>query len=84
MKKILKDWYKSLFPFRWIIPVMFIFLMSMVIWMGFTVPIPEGTEREYFTNPYVWYGGNIIGWTILDIFFGLGRVGPTFKYKDKL
>lgn len=82
MKKILKDWWKSLWPFRWIIPMLFIVLMGSLIWMGSQLP-SNPTGINLFENPYIWYGGNLVFWPLLDIFFGLGREGPLFKIIKK-
>lgn len=76
----MKNWFKSLFPFRWIIPMLFIILTSILITYGFLSP--KGNDTDYFQNPFLWYGGNFIGWFIVDYLFGLGREGVLFKIKN--
>lgn len=66
----MKKYIKSLFPFRWILILIFIFLTSIIIKMGF---LYESNPPKYFTNAYLWYGGNFIFWFIIDFLFGIGQ-----------
>jgi hypothetical protein len=72
MKNFIKDWWSSLWPYRFIIPLLFMFLMGFIIWIGFELPV-NPNDVNMFQNPYLWYGGNVIGWIIIDMFLGLGR-----------
>jgi len=59
--------------------VLFIVLTSIVIAMGFASEDP--LNPEYFKNKFLWYGGNIVWWFIVDKYFGLGREGDLWNKK---
>ena len=80
----MKNYLLSLFPFRWVIVLIPMFLTMLIIMMGM------GAEREqlaigkltvsYFLQyRLLWYFGNILFWIIADIFAGLGHRSFIFK-----
>lgn len=75
----MKEYIKTLFPFRWIYVFLFIALTTIVIAMGFGSEDPN--NPIYFKSRILWYGGNVIMWFLVDKFFGLGREGDLWKKK---
>jgi len=75
----MKEYFKSLFPYRWIYVALFIVMTSVIIAMGFESEDP--VNPIYFKNEFLWYGGNIVAWFLVDKFFGLGRKGDLWKDK---
>jgi len=74
----MKEWFKSLFPWRWTIVLLFIVSMSWLIAVGFEIPEP----REYFIGEqWIWHMGNVVLWLFVDYGFGLSREGNFFKIK---
>ena len=67
----MKTYLKSLFPFRWLIIVLFIFFTSPLIGIMFVVnPVSVATA-------YMWYAGNVLTWFLIDYCFGIGRSEPS-------
>lgn len=77
----MKTYLKTLLPWRWIFPIIFIILMSAIITLGFVYEDP--INPLYFKNKILWYGGNFLFWFIFDFFFGLGQVNY-WERKEKL
>jgi len=74
----MKEYIKSLFPWRWIYLMLFIAATSTIIMAGFAAPVgPDGIK--YFQYPWLWYIGNILFYILIDIFLGLGREGNLFR-----
>ena len=61
----MKNYFKSLFPCRWILLGIFVLLTSIFFILSYQV-----TKSNYFIIGFIF---NIPFWMIIDFFFGIGQ-----------
>ena len=83
----MKTYIKSLFPFRFILLVIFIALMWLIILIGAGAELElmkQGrllSEVIFYGFEFYWLLGIIFFIFVVDIVAGIGREGITFKVK---
>jgi len=78
----MKEWFKSLFPWRWTIILLFIVNMSWLIVAGFEAKEMNPSDKVYFIgSQWVWHVVNVIFFLFIDYGFGLGREGNFLRIK---
>lgn len=74
------SYFKSLFPWRWLIPLTLILLYAYALHLA----LPAIKIFTSYSSPVLWHSGNVLFWIFIDWAFGLGREGSLFKTTIKL